>query len=835
MSVRVQGTTLTAPVDGSTGAFSIADVPAGTVTLLLVEEPGKDTFTQASKRVAVSVTGDVTNAAFNLQYHWQLLAGYPSVWGTSGYDHWETFFLSDQVGFIIFSISGTPPRMEIYGTGDGGASWSEVGHWEKIDAQYNAGTQTFPAAELKMFWADATHGVVLTTRQGPNVGFLRTANGGASWSVVNLPLVETAYNVNIDRFAKMSSTHWIAAGWIGMNVQGYNSGFHSVIWETTNAGASWQVAHTFAGATGCTGLAANSDGDAVCFRTPYGSGSRFVSVRSGSTAAWSTTTNADIVINSGYGPADVVMIGDTAWVGSNGGTLPNGLYRSTQAGAIGSWTKISEHAVGYLGFGSTMKAFGLFGGPAYVSYDGGSTWLYQSGGGGYCCHGNDIFAFDSTHAVWRDYGEGDPDGVSSIYTYSEPWTANFEVLPGASIPSGCARAGETNVPAASLQLISHGPVPLRINSLTVAGGGTGNDATDITAVKLWLDANKDGMVGTGDTLLDQKTYSANDGAVTLNTGGNLQLNQLVPVYVVVSYDFAAGLDGNRTFNCSVASANVVAEDAETHAAVVASAPAGQTISGPTITSAQLVFEDDFETGLNAWTASTEDTTPDAGYGWKLSSDLSASASQGAYIHEDRGHDGWATRHYLTLAAPLDLSAAGTYYLAFNEYYALEPSPLLHVEASSDAGASWQTVRTFGNWESNSTNGVYVPKVYDLIGSASGSTVLVRFQLDWTSGWYFNATWAVDDVRVYRVPPVQPNDDDPPTDGTDPDPDQPTTDDDPGTPGDDGDDPANPDTIDGTEEEQDDVIAPPAAPLCGFGLAELGFASLMLWMAGRRQR
>jgi hypothetical protein len=44
----------------------------------------------------------------------------------------------------------------------------------------------------------------------------------------------------VDRFAKIGNSHVIAAGTTGCAVQGYTSGFYDVIWESTDAGATWE-------------------------------------------------------------------------------------------------------------------------------------------------------------------------------------------------------------------------------------------------------------------------------------------------------------------------------------------------------------------------------------------------------------------------------------------------------------------------------------------------------------------------------------------------------------------------------------------------------------------
>jgi hypothetical protein len=178
--VRVEGTSLVANVvtttDKFNGTFTILDVPTGSVTLMYVEPSGNDAFTLASRRSVVNVPGDVTNASFDLQYHWRYLAGYPAPWRTTGYvSEWTPSFASDSVGFILFRVRGTgidPERAEVWRTVDQGANWTMIGQWlvgpaPALPDRINRG----------LFFFDANHGAIradVDTNADPNVAWYST-------------------------------------------------------------------------------------------------------------------------------------------------------------------------------------------------------------------------------------------------------------------------------------------------------------------------------------------------------------------------------------------------------------------------------------------------------------------------------------------------------------------------------------------------------------------------------------------------------------------------------------------------------------------------------------
>jgi uncharacterized repeat protein (TIGR01451 family) len=75
-----------------------------------------------------------------------------------------------------------------------------------------------------------------------------------------------------------------------------------------------------------------------------------------------------------------------------------------------------------------------------------------------------------------------------------------------------------------------------LKSLTITASGTGNDQTDIAALDVFRDDNKNGLVDAGEELLASGTYPADNGSITFTFPGN---GLLVPdgetVYIVIAY------------------------------------------------------------------------------------------------------------------------------------------------------------------------------------------------------------------------------------------------------------------------------------------------------------
>ncbi|MEW5755852.1 MAG: CFI-box-CTERM domain-containing protein [Pseudomonadota bacterium] len=598
--VRVQGTSIVAdvtPDNAASGRFVLTGVPTGAITLLFEEGAAYDVFTQASKRVSIEVTADtVSGVKFDFAYHWQHLPSYPPPWRNPDYDLRQPFFVSSQIGFMLFSNSGaSSPVHELWRTTNGGVDWKKIGEWAQGTAPAIPHLAT---GEQAMFFADADHGV-LNARLGVEPspyrayeygGVLRTDNGGATWSYVDLPNVPPVGNdpggnglVNIVRYAGINAKRWIACGTenVGTHLDTGTPGYVT-IWETADAGASWKIARTWPEDYGtCSALGANSAGRAILFDTPYDSGGLRRLVLRDTTGLWSIQSSNDLVTNSVDGSADVPMAGETAWVraASVSDQWREGLWRSDNAGA--SWQRISDTLPTYMDFVSPLKGFGAA--DMMVTYDGGVNWRRQSAGGTMCCHGNNIFAFDSTQAIWHEGGADDPNDQEDIFTYVEPWDENFEITARHLHADDDIDRGTNNVPMASYQLINQGPVPIRVNSLTLRAGGTGHDRTDIGAIKLWWDKNADNAVDKDDLLLGSGLYNADDGSVALAVGAAHTLEQFTPFDLLVTYDLSPAIKNLKNFRFSLRPAEIDAVSADRNTTVTPSAPEAWELTSRTVT------------------------------------------------------------------------------------------------------------------------------------------------------------------------------------------------------------------------------------------------------------
>jgi hypothetical protein len=578
--VRIEGTDIETSVvvtGRDSGTFTLTGVPAGPVTLIYVETPDEDSFTMASRRLEVNVTGDRSGLTFALEHHWKNLPSYPPPWRNPDYDRWEPYFLSAKIGFILFLNRGASPDVsELWRTTNGGVGWKKIGEWV-----HSAGAITPDLTGRSMLFGSASAGVI-TARTTVNFGVLRTGDGGATWTPYHLPEVPGSNGIaTVQNYARIDADRWIACGtqntgtWMGVG-----SPFVVTIWETVDAGATWEIAHGWLEDGGfCSALDADKSGRAILFATPYAFGGGMHRELRDAAGVWAQVPGNTIVANSGYGTADVPMVGDLAWVraSSESPTGP-GLFLSTDLGA--TFTEISEFLPQYMDFASAYKGLGPAGGPMYATYDGGVTWLKQSGGGGICCHGNYVWAFDTMSAIWKDGGVGDPNGLSDIFTYVEPRVANLEVLPGAPILPDTVNPGDVKVPVFELRFVNQGPMPLKVVDLRVRASGSGNDATDVAAVKAWWDRDADGLVDADDPLLGSAAYAADNGEVALNLGSKHLAQPLVPFDVLLTYDFAGVASSTGTFRVSVSPAAVTAQSADTGPALVvaATAPLGTVLT-----------------------------------------------------------------------------------------------------------------------------------------------------------------------------------------------------------------------------------------------------------------
>jgi hypothetical protein len=117
----------------------------------------------------------------------------------------------------------------------------------------------------------------------------------------------------------------------------------------------------------------------------------------------------------------------------------------------------------------------------------------------------------------------------------------------ASIPSTRQLPGGS-LPVLQIQALNQSNAPTTITSLKLTASGTGNDATGINSVSIYLDANQNGVVDAGDTQLVAGSYTSDNGTVTLI------VNNVIPAFSTVDYlvvdNFSTTASG--TFQTSVA-------------------------------------------------------------------------------------------------------------------------------------------------------------------------------------------------------------------------------------------------------------------------------------------
>ena len=76
-----------------------------------------------------------------------------------------------------------------------------------------------------------------------------------------------------------------------------------------------------------------------------------------------------------------------------------------------------------------------------------------------------------------------------------------------------------------------------LDSLTVAGSGTGNEAVDIKTVRLYLDSDADGQVDVGERELGSASFTENDGTVTFS-GLGITIPVGTSIHLLVAYDLS---------------------------------------------------------------------------------------------------------------------------------------------------------------------------------------------------------------------------------------------------------------------------------------------------------
>ena len=746
--VRVMGTDISTTLDGSY-AFTLTNAPSGSVQIILdqdadVNDPG-DWFTHASRIVSVNVPdGGSVQADITPVPHWTEIS-YPAPHGTTGYSEWTTQFLSAGIGFILYEVdpgSGTT-KFELWRTTDGGVNWTNIKTWPYDSTAHNNGT-TYPSADQNFYFSDANHGLVQGSVGGiggGNRGFYYTSDGGQNWGYSSPPTPSTSYGTHVQRFSSLLSTHYVLAGTTGEHVQGYSEDYWDVVWESTDAGQSWTIKIATETDYGCTGLGVFTNGNAIATYTPFGGSNRYY-YRDGATGNWSgpeTTVTLDFAngstqagtpdVNSGYGPADIAVFDTTSAYISADGYAPH-FYRTDDSGQ--TWEEVADYQPQYMSFANESIGFALFGGPAFITRDGGLSWLHQADGEGLCCGGNIIWAFGETSAVWYN-------NTPQVLAYNDPSYTAFEATPSPGLKYWFAAPGDTAVPMGSYILHNQGTESISVTGLTVVDQRPTNAHLAVDVVRLWLDANTNGYPDLDDTILANGVFDVN-GKATL-TFSTITLKTGIPKHLLVTYDINSRVGSNVYFISGLQGDAITAT--ASGLPITASSPENYQLPGRVLVTAKNIFTTDFSSGLSGWTPSTLDAP------WTAYADIGPTGTMAlSTTAPDRSVNNFGANNYLTLDTSVDISESLQYILTFDEERNFDPLIYAEVDYSINGGTSWTNLVSLGDSSvATSTDGKWAPSFYQLPLSSNDTTLKLRFNADWTSSWYYYYTWSLDNVRV----------------------------------------------------------------------------------------
>jgi len=179
---------------------------------------------------------------------------------------------------------------------------------------------------------------------------------------------------------------------------------------------------------------------------------------------------------------------------------------------------------------------------------------------------------------------GKTSGQSITPTGSLPITGGVKTIStigtltltlGPANPSATNEANTAqNVPMLQVNLAANSVENIGIDTLLVTAAGTGADQTYVTAVKLYKDANNNGIADAGETQLSTtKTYSADNGAITFNLAAAETINAGTSQNWLVVYSFGNSGPVGSTFRATIsANSSVKAKGGLSGSAQVIGAP-----------------------------------------------------------------------------------------------------------------------------------------------------------------------------------------------------------------------------------------------------------------------
>ncbi|MEZ6184914.1 MAG: VCBS repeat-containing protein [Planctomycetota bacterium] len=126
--------------------------------------------------------------------------------------------------------------------------------------------------------------------------------------------------------------------------------------------------------------------------------------------------------------------------------------------------------------------------------------------------------------------------------------ATLTVSAGATSGGGAVTPGTANTTVLQLVLAAGQTEAVRVTSLGVSSSGSGDEVGDLSALRLWIDPNADGV---GDFQLASGTFSVDNGTLVF-TGFNRQIGAGQSETWVVTADVAPGSVGGDVFTAALA-------------------------------------------------------------------------------------------------------------------------------------------------------------------------------------------------------------------------------------------------------------------------------------------
>lgn len=237
---------------------------------------------------------------------------------------------------------------------------------------------------------------------------------------------------------------------------------------------------------------------------------------------------------------DIALSTGLAWSGDDGTVTFPSLGRSIPAGGTEHWIVVCDYQVA----GFTLKTFS-----ASIASP------------------SDVSATDGTGTPITALGPP-VSGGARTFNPGGSATGTLTVRPGPANPAhATAQPGQTAA-VMQLQVSASTYESIYVQSLTVQASGTGNELTQVAAVNLFDDANGNGIVDPGETLIaGPAMFVQDDGMI------QFVFNVLIPAGTaqtwIIAYDFAIPMqtDG-QTFKVSLPGPSAVTAQGQSSALAV---------------------------------------------------------------------------------------------------------------------------------------------------------------------------------------------------------------------------------------------------------------------------